>query len=426
MPDLTSQLMPRLKRKYALGLDFGEDFILPKYEDQSILNIPSTICGWMGVPELSAGPLLPEISAAMGQGIRRVILILIDALAYHRFQQWLEIAPIWNEMTQEGILAPLTSVVPSTTSSALTSLWTGASPVSHGIIGYEMWLKEYSLVANMILHAPVTFRGSVDSLALAGFSPQTFLPVQTLGSHLLRHGVRSFSFTHKSIANSGLSKMLMQDVEVRPFATPASMWVSIRQLLEKRLDERMYIWTYWGQVDGISHSYGPDDDRAAAEFSHYSTAFENNFLENLSSRARQDTVVVLTADHGQTHTPLRPNLVLSNHPELAADLRIRPTCENRFASLYLRPGREGAVRDYFDRHWPGQFILIPSRAALDTGLLGPGPHHPDILDRVGDLIAIGRGDAYLWWSDQEDFLLGRHGGLSAHEMLVPLVAQRLK
>jgi hypothetical protein len=48
-----------------------------------------------------------------------------------------------------------------------------------------------------------------------------------------------------------------------------------------------------------------------------------------------------------------------------------------------------------------------------------------LSDRIGDLIAIAADDAYLWWSAGKDFLLGRHGGLGADEMLVPFLAARL-
>jgi hypothetical protein len=425
MPDLTSLLLPRLQNHTLPGLDLGKDFIHPNYEDQSVLNIPSTICRWLDLPEFKAGPLVKEIFAPLLGGIQRVVVILIDGLAFHRFQNWMAYAPVWKSLVRQGILAPLTSVVPSTTDSALTSLWTGVSPASHGIIGYEMLLKEYGLVANMILHTPITFKDSVGSLESAGFSAERFLGLPTFGSHLGNYAVKAYSFTHSSIANSGLSRMLMQDVEPQPFSTPASLWVSLRKLIENKPDERMYLWTYYGQIDGISHRHGPDDERSAAEFSHFSLAFEQFFLNKLSPNARRGTLLILTADHGQVHTPLNPHQVLANHPDLKQHLCIKPTCENRFAFLYLRPGRENAVREYFNNNFPDRYYLVTPKEALNAGLFGPGPHHPALLDRIGDLIAIARDDAYLWWSEEADFLLGRHGGLHPHDMLVPFLAVRL-
>jgi predicted AlkP superfamily pyrophosphatase or phosphodiesterase len=333
---------------------------------------------------------------------------------------------VWKPLIESGILAPLTSVVPSTTCSSLTTLWTGRSPASHGIIGYEMWLKDYALVANMILHSPITFKDETPgSLKKAGFSPQHFLGLPTLGSHLMDNGVRSFAFSHYSITNSGLSQMLMKDVEVHPFQTPASLWVSIRQLLETQAADKMYIWAYWGQLDSISHHYGPDDERAAAEFSHFSAAFEHFFLSPLDTRPLQDTLVILISDHGQTYTPLDSRNLIKHHPLLNQYLLLNPTCENRFASLYLRPGTEDLVREYFKSRFPDRFTLISQEEALQADLFGPGLRHPDLIHRLGDLIAIAHENAYLWWSDQEDFLLGRHGSLHPDDMIVPFLAARL-
>ena len=86
--------------------------------------------------------------------------MLVDALSLHRLQRWMSdgTAPVWSRLAEQGKLAALTSITPSTTSAALTSLWTGRSPAEHGVVGYELWLKEYGVVSNMILHSPISFR----------------------------------------------------------------------------------------------------------------------------------------------------------------------------------------------------------------------------------------------------------------------------
>lgn len=427
MPDLTSHLLPRLENHQLPGLEISAEFIVPKYEDQSILNIPASICHWMNIPEIGEGPLMPEILTPLGNGIRHVILILMDALALHRLQRWMEdgTAPVWRSLMEDGLLAPLTSISPSTTSAALTTFWTGKSPASHGIMGYEVWLKEYGMVTNMILHAPMTFRGEVGTLSKAGFNPQEFLPLPTLGPHLRQNGITPYAFQHHSIAHSGLSQMFQRAVEIYPFSTPADLWVSMRQLVENKPDERQYIWTYWGEVDGLSHYFGPDDERVVAEFSHFSAAFEQFFLNQLSPAARKDTLVILTADHGQIRTPLAANNALKNHPMVSDYLHISPTGENRMSYFHLRPGSEAAMRDYLQTHWPDGFTFVTPDQAIASGLFGPSPHHPGLRDRIGDLIAFAHNDAYLWWADKDDFMLGRHGGLHWQEMLVPFLGARL-
>jgi hypothetical protein len=432
MPDMTTQLLPTLRFNQIPGLGLGDDFILPDYTGGSILNIPSTICRLLGAPELGAPPLREDILAPLENfnsetsGFRRVILVLMDALALHRLVRWMGdgTAPVWKSLSKEGILAPLTSIVPSTTSAALTSLWTGRSTTEHGIAGYELWLKEYGVVANMITHAPITFENDVGSLARAGFKPETFLTEPTLGTHLANHGVKSYALQHHSIARSGLSQMFFMDVDVQPFFTPSDLWINLRHLVEGKPDERQFIWIYWGEVDHFSHFYGPDDERSAAEFSAFSNAFEHFFLRRLPNEAYEDTLLILTADHGQITTSVNPDNELRNHPGLIHNLHILPTGENRLIYLYIRPGQREAVREYMDLVWPNQFHFIDPAVAVEAGLFGPGEMHPHLLDRLGDLIAITRNDSYLWWASKDNFLIGRHGGLSDDEMLVPFLAVR--
>ena len=89
MPDLTTQLLPNLYKHKLPGLDLGDEFIYPYYDGQSILNIPATICKIMNIPIFGESPLRSEILAPLGDGVRRVILILMDAVALHRLQQWI-------------------------------------------------------------------------------------------------------------------------------------------------------------------------------------------------------------------------------------------------------------------------------------------------------------------------------------------------
>jgi hypothetical protein len=63
--------------------------------------------------------------------------------------------------------------------------------------------------------------------------------------------------------------------------------------------------------------------------------------------------------------------------------------------------------------------------AVEAGLFGAPPASPQTEDRVGDWIVIARRNAFLWGATKENTMLGRHGGLSREEMLVPLFAFRV-
>src|SRR3989304_6454391 len=76
MPDLTAELPPHLQTPRLPGLDLGEGFLYPDYTGQSVVNIPASICRWLGVPEMGVTPLLPELTVGIGDEVRHVPLVL--------------------------------------------------------------------------------------------------------------------------------------------------------------------------------------------------------------------------------------------------------------------------------------------------------------------------------------------------------------
>jgi len=150
-----------------------------------------------------------------------------------------------------------------------------------------------------------------------------------------------------------------------------------------------------------------------------------DFARQMSPEVGAKTLLLLFADHGQITTHKDPNFELRNHPDLTERLHILPTGENRLPYLYLRPGQDEAVNEYIQKAWPGSFTTIPSDHALKADLFGPGAPSPFSADRLGDITVLTHGDAYMWWANKENPLIGRHGGLSSEEMLVPLLAARL-
>jgi hypothetical protein len=432
MADLMTEMLSDMARQRLDGLNLPDRAIHPDYAGSSILNLPASICRWLGAGDFGGRPLAERYVNLLAQagiqpGFRSVVLILMDALSLQRLQRWMAdgTAPIWGQLADRGVLAPLTSLVPSTTSAALTSLWTGRSPAEHGIVGYELWLKEYGIVTNTIRHSPMSYTNDAGSLSKAGLTPEKFLPFRTLGSHLAACGVQSYAFQHVSILNSSLSRMLLNDVKTQAFNTSSDLWVNLRLHLESQSGARLYNWVYWSEVDTFSHYYGPDDERTVAEFAGFSQSFERLFLNRLSPAARRDTLLVLIADHGQIPTPIDPQYDLRNHPALTRDLHIFPTGEHRLAYFFVRPGRSQAVGEYLERTWPGKFRLVDPAQAVEKGLFGPGRPHLRLPDRLGDFIVLAEDSAYLWWGDKDNKMHGRHGGLSADEMIVPFLAVRL-
>ena len=89
MSAITPEILSRIKAYRLPGLELDGDFIHPDYLGGSILNLPSSICQWLDVEPLGVAPLRHELTATVSNGIRRVVLVLVDALALHRLRSLL-------------------------------------------------------------------------------------------------------------------------------------------------------------------------------------------------------------------------------------------------------------------------------------------------------------------------------------------------
>lgn len=428
MPDLTATVLPRIEDHQINNLPKDDDLIFPFYEGYSLANIPGTITRLLGAPDFGKSPLDEVILSRLGGAYEKVVLLLVDALGYHLLDEirCTENDSLWCRYFDQTVFSPITSICPSTTASALTTLWTGEGAARHGIVGYTMWAKEFGMVINNIHHSAASASYDTGGLSRSGFDPQSFIDAPLLGSHLVDHGIHVSAFMHRSIANSGLSVMQLKDVDVMTFADEADLCVSLAEYINGRPGIREYIYVYYSDVDSLMHHYSSQDARIKLQFSFFSALFDKAFIQNLNKRSAQQTMLILTADHGSMTTPKNPRYDLANHPELTDCLVMQPTCENRFAFFFIKPGRVQDLQDYVKQTWPDEFHLLDPDEALRQGLFGIGPFKEGIRERLGDLIAVPRGSAYLWWAPKPNPLAGRHGGLSRSEMLVPFYALPLK
>ncbi len=109
--------LERIREHRLPDLELGPEAIHPAYHGLSILNLPSSLCRWLGAPELPHPPIDVIEFDELAGGARQVVVVLMDAVGLQFFKQWLD-----EPLVSRGTLGALTSVVPSTTSAALTSL----------------------------------------------------------------------------------------------------------------------------------------------------------------------------------------------------------------------------------------------------------------------------------------------------------------
>jgi hypothetical protein len=149
------------------------------------------------------------------------------------------------------------------------------------------------------------------------------------------------------------------------------------------------------------------------------------FLDRLPAKDRDGTLLLVTADHGQIEIPQERIVSVADHPQLQQDLLVPVMGESRAAFLYPRPGRADAIADYLRRNFEDTFTVLRSADALAAGFFGQ-PVSDEALARAGELLVLPRGNYALQQDRPKISLVGRHGGLTDQEMLVPLIGVRLE
>jgi hypothetical protein len=377
----------------------------PKYGGGSLVNlIASLVEGCGGRPRHTPLSVLPASELA---GARNVVLVIIDGLGDNYLMQ----QGASGELARRR-RAAITSVFPSTTASAITTSYTGCTPLEHGLTGWFTYFGEAGYVA-----APLPFRTRGDNVPLRdkGFTPERAFPAEPVFEAM---EARSIVVTARRIIDSDYNVRHCQGAERRAYGT-LEEFVDQVEAAVKSGPERKFIYAYWPEYDAISHHHGSLSAEAALAFEQIDEAFANT-IARLSGT---DSIVVATADHGFIDVPDAESLTLP--ASLASMLRF-PLCgERRVAYCHVHD-----ISGFMDKakDWLGERADVKASAELvEEGWFGPGAPHPRFAERIGDVALVMRGRFTVkdWTPGEPRYLhIGNHGGTSEDEMLIPLIVEK--
>ncbi len=408
-------------------LPSGEGWVMPSSEGRSVANLAATVAALFGVEAEGLLPPLPgELWADWAPGLRRIVLLTLDGLGYRRLQtSWAQGEPrSLSGLASAGRLIPLTSVFPSTTAAALVSLHTGCAPAEHGWLAWEMYFREMGVAAVSLLLTPIWSKHR-DLLVEWGLETESLIRVTPLAERLAEAKVETSALLDHTLDRSGFSQILYRKVaHVQAHDGAADLAVHLRQWLIDTQGQRALLTAYWPGLDSMGHTYGPEGDPWDAELRLLDYLLDEEVLGRLPKEAREGTLLLITADHGQLRVSESETVTAGDDAELSRHLLVPPMGEARAAFLYPRPGRKETVRHYLEDRYEGWFIVLDSAQALEAGLMGL-PVADESYARAGELLVLPRGNGALQRKPPTRPMLGRHGGLTEQEMMVPLIGVRL-
>ncbi len=411
--------------------EYGE--IYPRYSGQSLANVPHTIT--QTLCHRSWGTPVDEHlygGRVDMKGIKKVVLLLLDGFGY---QMWLDADSqpgFFRDMSRKGTVIPITSVFPSTTAAAVTTMSTGLTPMEHGLPEWVLYLHELGLTINTL---PFTKHDSQKRVSLKdeGANPRVLFRGNTIYSRMSRYGVESYSLINRMIMNSEYTKLIRQGSSIRSFVYVSDGAIKLRELA-RTARPVSYIHMYMDTIDSVTHMYGPFTEESRATISSMSSVLKSQFLDMVDWPDANDTLVIVTADHG--HTTIDPSKVvyLNGDRELMGMLatdrgrRIPPTGSPRGIFMHINKSSIDRAYAYLQKNYSGIARTVLTSDAIRMGLFGRGRPSKAFVRRTGDILLLPKDGEAIWYEHvkgRKEKAIGVHGGMTKNEMLVPLAMARL-
>lgn len=324
---------------------------------------------------------------------RRACVVLVDGLGLRQLRDRSGHFPFLRSRS----VKELTTVVPSTTAAAVTSVGTGAMPGQTGMLGYTVRHPSGSLM-NLIKWDDGLVR------------PQDWQRMPTLGEQVT-HPERFVAVGPARFVGSGLNNAAMRGArDCSAELLAARVDVAVDELRSGRAD---VVYLYWGEIDHVGHVAGWGSWDWGVE----ATATDQQ-LDRLARSLPPDTLLLITADHGMVDVADRVDMRAS--AALAADVEA-VAGEPRTTHLYTAQPEAVAARwrqELGERAW-----VIDHARALEVF----APVAQRFTDVIGDVVVFARGRTVVLdpasQTEASMALTGVHGSLTADEMLVPLAVE---
>ncbi len=359
------------------------DPIIPAYRQQCVTNLLPALLR----PGAASG--LPASHSRSGQ---RVLLIL-DGLGWEQLQARAAYGPTLAAMAG----GPITTVAPSTTAAALTSITTASAPSEHGIVGYKF------LYDDVVLNA-LSWRDN-ERKDLRKISPPSI--VQPYEAFM---GRRLPYVSKAEFASTGFTDVHLRGGRLAGYRRMSTMVAQIKTLLEA---EEEYIYCYYDGIDKVGHEYG------FGSFYDFELAFVDRLVQDILAVMPAGSSLMVSADHGMVDCG---DAIQTIAPEVLASVDFM-SGEARFRWLHAKAGKEETLLYCAQETYGNEAWVVSIEQVIDEQWLGP-MMSDEVRSRCGDVALVPFvPTAYEDPTDSGHFpLRGRHGSLTSAEMYVPCLA----
>ena len=389
----------RLLEGFARGT-----LLRPSSSVPNLVDLARALGGCCGVRHSASTAAAMELQGLIGPA-DTYLLVLVDGLG----ADVVDTLPA-GSFLRAHLTGRLRTVFPATTAAGLTSLATGAWPSEHGVPTWFLFLEEIDATVRPLPYDELATRVPLDRL---GLEPDQLFLVPSLA---WRYGRGVTGWMPRAIANSTYSSFLLGPGAARGYEHLGEAFDLVERELRGPATVPRYFYLYVPDVDTISHEKG----KWHADVMRHLQALDDA-VRRFRQRTEGAVRIVLSADHGFQDAPAQRRVPIYRQEGILALLRQPPAGDSRIGIFHVRKGQVGAFCARFSERFGEHFALVSPEQAEELRLFGPDPLAPATRRRLGDVLAIGLGDAILEHVEREKPQAAAHSGLSPQEMEIPLV-----
>lgn len=320
---------------------------------------------------------------------KNVLLIVYDGLGIEIIKKNLPA----DSFFAKNMRGYVTSVFPSTTAAATTSLLSGLNPCEHGWVGYDIYFKDINKNVSI-------------------FSNK----IKDTDEKAAPYNVVNKLLPYESIADKITSQRKYKAYSLFPFGKGhydnlSDMHEKIKEIC--KLPDKKYIYAYYNEPDHTMHRNGTKGSKTTPLIAELNKTTEKLVQE------LEDTLVVILADHGHIDTKVI-NLEVE-YPEFVKLLDGNTSIEGRACAFWVKEENRSQFVKEFNRLFSDDFMLMTKQEVLEKKLFGYGNENPNFEASIGDFLAVGVGNTYFELHYYPDDMITHHAGLTADEMLIPLI-----
>ena len=352
----------------------------------SILNVSATLSEFLG--NKNDITKIKIIKDKLKCGYKNVVFMCLDGMGIYPLSQNLA----QNSFLRSNIKKTITSVFPSTTTNATSTLCSATYPMQHGMFGWSLYLDELERCVDVYLCTDSITGEKVDKeFVKKRFAFDYYF--DTCSNGYETSAVFPTYVNHQKNNNA--------------YQSTDEMFNIVKQILNR--DGKQFVYCYCGEPDATMHEFGVTSEQTKRVLQDFDEKIKD------LSQAHSNTLFIITCDHG--HINITDYIELYKDKNLLKTLQRPASLEARAVAFKVKRGCRKAFEKEIKKY--KVLKLFKTSYLIKNNYFGPVSSNATLL---GDYIAVVTDEhTQVLLNERSERLKGHHTSLTKAEMLLPLI-----